>query len=327
MVAVRQYVTLLYRRTTFVLGLASVFVMAGLLIIAAHNESFLRNETSRHLAAGLGEALIIAVLLAVLVDPVVQHKFATEWGRDLYWAIFSPQAPQEFRDALQALAAPAGYIQSCEYELVFRYPKDGADTFLEVDWQVSLWGVTLERRGFQISDPVFVVSRHDGTPSRYTHWSFRSEGADSVDYNETELTALGVMSIDGSGRTILHQQKIPGVGKVGFSRSYWSERKLHTSRWRADFLPMFQPRIALKQTITLKGEPISELEFSVTQLGRDSMPLVETTRPDGTIELKCTLDSVAFPGQATLVSWKPSVTSERRVELPSEQVEAKTGSE
>jgi hypothetical protein len=123
------------RRRTFILGLAAVFAVACALQVVAHTTVLWGpdNQEAHQLAAGFGDAFLIAVVLAILVDPVAQHKFATEWGRDLFWTIFSPKAPQEFKDAVQAIAAPLGYISHCRYELEFKDPKDGADGFFELE--------------------------------------------------------------------------------------------------------------------------------------------------------------------------------------------------
>lgn len=319
MLALRQYLSLTRRRPKFIFGLLLVFVLSCACLVVAHTGVAFQDgdhDSLRELSGGFGEALIISVVLACLVDPLAQHQFASEWGRDLYWAIFSPRAPQEFRDALQALAAPSGYMNSCSYEVIFSYPSDGSRDYFEIDWQISLAGVTLDRHGFKIQDSVFVVSRHDGSPSRYTRWTFQSEDSIRVAYNEEELVSLAAISIDSSGRTVLDQSKLPGTAKVPFGKKYWSERHLKTSRWRADYLPMFQPRIALQQVITIKGDPVSDLDFSVTQLGRETVDLVEMVRPDGKTQLECRFDSVAFPGQASLISWKPRTGVPGLLELP-----------
>jgi hypothetical protein len=155
---------------------------------------------------------------------------------------------------------------------------------------------------------VFVVARHDGTPSTYTLWSFQSKDSHRASFDEVELKSLGAMSFDESGRTILDQDKLPGVERVGFGQEYMPERHLLTSRFLADFLPLFQPRIVLRQTVIIKGPAVADLEFSVTQLGGTQAPLHKHMRADGQVELRCEINEVAFPGQASLLSWKPKAT-------------------
>jgi hypothetical protein len=310
LVALRQYMALVHRRPMFFMGIMAVAALGLLCEVAAHTNLIWApsDEAFRQLANGFGDAFIIAAVLAILVDPVVQHQFASEWGRDLYWSIFSPNAPPEFRDALQALAAPVAFISRCQYELRFMYPADRDEGFFELDWRISVAGETLDRRGFRLADRVFVVPRHDGTPTSYTLWSFQSEDCDRVSHDEGDLKSLDAISVDGSGRAILDQSKIPDLERVAFRKKYWSERHLATSRWEADFLPLFQPRMVLRQTVIIKGEPVPELDFTVAQLGGTQAQFTKHRRADGQLELRCELKDVAFPGQASLLTWKPNAS-------------------
>jgi hypothetical protein len=303
----RKYLTLVHRRPKFAVGLIVVFVAGVLLELAgdtdlAHVPS---HDVYRQFLGSLGDALIVAAVLAALVDPIVQHQFASEWGRDLYWAIFSPNAPQEFRDGLQALAAPIAYISFCQYTLTFSYPAGGLDGFYELDWRIMLRGEVLDRRGYLLADRVFVVPRHDGSPTDYCLWRFDSDDRDPVIYDEGELKTMGALSIDVSGRTVLDQAKIDGIERVPFKRKYSSERHLLTSRWPADYIPLFQPRIVLRQVIVIRGAPVSELEFTVAKLGGAQAGFTTRYRENGEVELRCELGDVSFPGQATLLTWKP----------------------
>jgi hypothetical protein len=287
--------------------LITVFV-AGVLLEVAGNTDLAHvssHDVYRQLLGSFGDTLIVAAVLATLVDPIVQHQFASEWGRDLYWAIFSPNAPQEFRDGLQALAAPTAYISWCQYTLTFSYPADGLDGFYEVDWRIALKGEALNRRGYRLTDRVFVIPRHDGSPTDYRLWRFDSEDSDPVLYDAGELAAMAALSVDRSGRTVLDQAKITGVERVPFKKRYSSERHLLTSRWAADYIPLFQPRIVLRQVIVLRGAPVSELEFTVAQLGGAQVSFTTRHREKGEVELRCELSDVSFPGQATLLTWKP----------------------
>lgn len=303
-----RYLALMRHRRTFVAGLLAVFALASVCQVVAHTTLIWGsgNQSARELASGFGDAFIVAVVVAMLADPVIQHRFATEWGRDLYWAIFSPNAPPEFRNALQGLAAPPAYIESCSWEFEFKYPDSGKE-FFEVDFGIWITGVALDRRGFRIADRLFLVPRHDGTPSSYTLWSFQSDSSDRVAYRETKLKSLGAITVDNSSRTVLDQSLL-GVDSVGFAHKYHAERHVSTSRWIADYFPLFQARIVLRQTIVIRGEPVSKLDFSVTQLGGTQAEPIKTHEDgDAVPELHFKIDHVTFPGQASLLVWKPKV--------------------
>ena len=288
------------------MGLIAVFVVGVLLEIAGNTglAHIPEHNAYRQLVSSLGDALIVASVLGFLVDPVVQHQFASEWGRDLYWAIFSPNAPQKFRDSLQLLAAPTAFISWCQYTLTFSYPADGQKGFYDLDWRIMVRGEVLDRRGYRLADRVFVVPRHDGSATNYVLWRFDGDGA-PIFHDEGELRAMEALDVDPSGRTVLDQSKITDIEPVPFQKKYSSERHLLTSRWEADYLPLFQPRIVLQQGIVITGAPVSELEFTVAQLGGVQVGFTTRKRENGELELKCELNEVAFPGQATLLTWKP----------------------
>lgn len=307
----RQYLTLVRRRPGFLIGLLVLVALGALCEVLAYATVTGGSSESplRQLASGFGDAFIIAAVLAILVDPVVQHQFASEWGRDLYWAIFSPNAPQEFRDGLQALAAPVAFISRCQYELEFARPADNDKSYYEIEWHISVTAEVLDRRGFRLADRVFVVPRHDGRPTSYTQWRFQTDENFPITYDEDDLKSSGAISVDSSGRTVLDQAKLPGIDRTGFRRQYWSERHLATSRWAADYLPLFQPRIVLRQIIIVRGQAVRELDFTVAQLGGAQVDFTERVRSNGDPELRCELTDVSFPGQAALLTWKPKTVT------------------
>ena len=255
---------------------------------------------------------ITAFVLALLVDPAAQHKFATEWGRDLYWAIFSPTAPQEFREALQALAAPVGYISHCTYDIDFSDLGHQADMSLQLYAKVKLSGLTLDRRGFRPFDKVSVPSGHAGC-SRYCYWSLEGDDTGFEQYTETDMEALGAISQDEGGRAVLDQSLLrPERVRIPFQGGYKAERHVKMTFARWGYLPLAQDRIVLRQEVIIRGAAATDLHFSLVRLGNEQTPdcLKKETRPDGTIELHFENAKVAFPGQANVLSWRPKTAAE-----------------
>ncbi|WP_216897516.1 hypothetical protein [Nocardia alni] len=297
----RRYLALVKRRPIYQIQLSAVITFAIILLVIGRTH-FLWGPDE--LTNGFGEAFLIAGVLAGLVDPVVQAQFATDWGRDLYWAIFSPNAPLDFRDALQGLASPDGYLDRVKYELDFtRVDEPDTPGYLNVSWGIWTRGTVLDRRGYLMHGQVVVVSRHDGKPSQYVYWSFES-GDRKIAKDTAKLASSGALSVDSSGRTVLDQKKLRIDSGVPFQGNYAVERHIKTSRWMVDFLPLFQPRVALRQTIVIKGSAVPGLEFSVTQVGASNELTLSPDAEDQN-DLSCEITQVAFPGQTTLVQWKP----------------------
>lgn len=311
----QQYLALMRRRRSFVIGLGIVLLVAIVFEVVAHTNLVwgAGQEGERALAAGFGDAFVIAFVLALLVDPAAQHQFATEWGRDLYWAIFSPNAPQEFRDALQALAAPVGYISRCTYEMDSSYLSGGAGKGMQLYVRVKLSGVTLDRRGFRPSDKVSVPSGHEGVPSHYRYWSFEGDDTDREEYTEAEMQALGAVSQDEGGRTVLDQSLLlHEQTRVPFGGRYKAERHVEVTSARSGYFPLSQDRIILAQAVVIKGPAATDLDFTLAQLGIGNRQILghSEKRPDGNVELHFENPNVTFPGQASILSWKPKTTAE-----------------
>jgi len=310
----RQYLVLMGRRRPFAIGLGIVLILAVVCDVVAHTNLvwISGQESERSLAGSLGDALLIAFILALLVDPAAQHKFATEWGRDLYWAIFSPDSPQEFRDALQALAAPVGYISHCTYEIDFNHSSQGRDICLQVCARVRLSGVTLDRRGFRPADKVSITSGLEGAQSRYCYWSFEGDDTPREEYTEEEMEALRAVSQDQGGRTVLDQSLLTAERtRIPFRGKYKAERHVKYTFARSGHLPLSQDRIVLHQVVVIKGTATTDLHFTLVRLGSGQIPDSPETRkrPDGKIELHFENGKVAFPGQASILSWRPKPRS------------------
>jgi hypothetical protein len=305
---VGEYLTSVRRRSSFLIEIIIIFGVGAALVYAAKCVLRPDDEPWQGLCGGIGDALIVAAVVALLVDPVAQTQFAKEWGRDLYWAIFSPQAPDGFRDALEKLAAPDAYIEKCTHEFTMSREDPHSDV-LTIHWKISIYGRALQRGKLKWNDQVFVVRRHDGRPSTYTYWSFQVEGKDKVEFNEEQLKIVAVRD-EQSGRCVLDQSKLEGVDPVPFGRQFWSDRHVVTTRRTNDYLTLFQPKIVLHQRIIVRGEAASEFEFYVTQLGGrvsddGEIRFQHETLQGDLQQQSCDLNNiVAFPGQTTMLFWR-----------------------
>jgi hypothetical protein len=73
--AFRKYLTLVHRRPTFAVGLIAVFVVGVQLEIAGNTDlaHVSSHDAYRQFLSSFGDALIVAAVLAALVDPIVQQ--------------------------------------------------------------------------------------------------------------------------------------------------------------------------------------------------------------------------------------------------------------
>ena len=127
------------------------------------------------------------------------------------------------------------------------------------------------------------------------------------------MEALRAVSQDQGGRTVLDQSLlIAERTRIPFRGKYKAERHISYTFARSGYLPLAQDRIVLKQIVVIKGPAITGLHFTLVRLGSGQIPDSPEIRkrPDGKIELYFENEKVAFPGQASILSWRPKTTEE-----------------
>ena len=182
---------------------------------------------------------------------------------------------------------------------------------LQLYARVKLSGVTLDRRGFRPSDRVSAPSSHEG--SHYCYWSFEGDATGREEYTEAEMEALGAVSQDEGGRTVLDQSLLlPERVRIPFHGRYKAERHVKLTFARSGYLPLSQDRIVLRQVVIIKGTAVADLYFTLVRLGNEQIPNCpkKETRPDGKVELHFENATVAFPGQTSILSWRPKTAAE-----------------
>ncbi len=289
----------------FLFGISVTALSGVALVIVGNTRVVWETENAwRQLMAGLGDALVIATVLALLVDPVAQIRFARRWGRDIFWAIFNPRAPETFRDALKDLAAPKGYFRACTYRFTMDWAEASKDV-LYVRLDVTLEATVLDPAGFNPNVVVRALMCHDGSPSRYVHWALRGEDVPSAEFVESELQAAGIQDQSPSGHTRLHQESLKYTGTVPQGKTYVVDRTLLMTRWACDYMPFWQGNVVLEQLVVVRGNAVLDLNFTVFQLAGPEMSKEEVKRPDGKTEIWFRLHEVSFPGQSSVLEWRP----------------------
>lgn len=248
--------------------------------------------------AALGDALIIAAVLSVVVEPYLRRRFTGEFGRDIFWAIFSPDAPPEFRKALQTQAQPDVYWLSC-YWVVNLSWVDGTREVLRVNVTVEATGKNLSRKGYMPDKPAWVLSTHDGKPSRYLRFRYKLQDSarPAIDLREPQIPPL--KSSDDGRWYFLESQVIPADMTVPYQSNFEITREIETTRRASDFFPLYHGYTALAQELRICGPAFADLKIA-------AFPFEENARQDETdlagsaAVFTC---GVTFPGQATVIVW------------------------
>lgn len=165
-----------------------------------------------------------------------------------------------------------------------RFTMDWADEsrdVLNVGLHVTVEATVLDPAGFNPSIIVRALMCHDGSPSRYVYWAFRGEDVQSAEFDESELSAQGIQVQSLNGHTDLHQEKLKYKGFVPQGKTYVVDRTILMTRWKVDYLPVYQGNVTLEQLVIVRGSAVPDLHCSVFQLAGPEMLREEEIRPDG----------------------------------------------
>jgi hypothetical protein len=130
-------------------------------------------KTAVDLLEGLGEALVIAALLAAVVDPYVKFRLGTEIGREIAKETLGEHLPIELRTALEKIQEIDLYLRGMTIDAVLE-PDPSHPGFL-------VWNTTIRyevenaswvKRGFehQVSIADSEAARADGKISEASHY-------------------------------------------------------------------------------------------------------------------------------------------------------------
>jgi hypothetical protein len=133
------------------LGLVTRFAVPYYLLLSdpAHNEN--SSKKLAEISEGLGEALIIAVILAGVVDPYIKFKLSNEIGREIAKETLGEHLPVQLRQALEAIHRIDLYL----YEMLIDIKIDA----VESRPSLMLWNSRIS----------FFLRNASWAPIEYTH--------------------------------------------------------------------------------------------------------------------------------------------------------------
>jgi hypothetical protein len=268
----------------------------------------------------LSEAFVIAVVVAVFADPIIQERFAEEWGERLFWAIFSRDAPGELKRAVGDLADLDYYEVRSEWRLRFdwapgsRRAAETGNRELDLVCSSERFIVRVDRRsGTAVPDcETGIIDRCDGKPSRFTKFEFKghAKGSSAVILSQAELDHCSKTSGPSNRLTLQPRDFLKDCG-LSHNESATVRVAMKTRVRDRHSIPLFSSRASLKNVIRIEGPPVSELSFSL--LRSRITEFDSRTQAQGKAEV-VTFESVdrdvSFPGHGIVVEWAPRARGE-----------------
>jgi hypothetical protein len=251
----------------------------------------------------VGEALVVAVVVSLVVEPRLLRYFGEELSSQTFWASFYSRAPDAYREAIKELAAKTDFAHAFNFVASF----DWADEERTVIRMTSEWTEHRENRGPR-PQPVQIYSFMYGSCIQGFDAKFKSCAVVCQELSlYTNLMDSGVLEeIQGSdGRVTLaqdreHQAPVfhapPGgrYTKITSAVSYFAT---------TGSVPYIVAGPVLQFSIQLRGTALPDLYFSIVHPGDALSPLLEGTGADLAAKGPIRIGGVFIEGQSVVLFW------------------------
>lgn len=273
----------------------------------------LNKDDTAKLVVAIGEAFLVALVLALVVDPYVKKRLMREGGYDLFWAAYSPDAPPELRQGLVALLKLRQYYRNVIITIEMEWKDASLRDALKLKICVVSCGVNLERRGFKPASKKWVLSSPHGGESSYDLWglSVPSVGQHIVltkDDFERAMDGGPIAERAEDGTLFICEERMQIEFSIPFEAEFVTERRATVFRAADDAFPIVHPGPALVGELRVVGSAEPDLNYDAFHAGLLPGTADWKALPNGGRVFP--FGSMTFPGQVTMLSWrlkKPSV--------------------
>lgn len=260
--------------------------------------------SARQLATPLGQTLLIASLLALTVDRHLKKRFRDEIGRDLYWTIFRKNSPPAYEHELQRFFETTDRVVThSDWRIRLKVIGD-SDEKVQLDVNLQASGANISGKAIGGMDQLYLpcLERGASQVNRYEFFpdpprphtqtdEFKHDDLESV----KETTRDGTVLYDLSG--LESRVSIPSGEGFRFQLEASIVRRL------TDIYRLVARSPHLGQRVTLEGPALKDLDIEVWR--GDWVLQPETEESD---EITYKLEDMLWPGQATMLSWRPKGT-------------------
>jgi hypothetical protein len=282
-----------------IIGLFSVAAVA-LLTSSALIKS---PEIFQKLAQSVGEALVVAVVVSLAVEPRLLRFFGEEIASQTFWSSFYSRAPDSYREAIKELASAERFTIYIEWRLVFDWVDDEK---LKIKLSVTS-NNHAENRGSRpqgLQPRLFVYeSMFPELPTKFDGYTTVCEAsAFSSDLIRDESVRIEHAE---DGRLMVLAASEHPYFYVPPGQRYTTMTAATTYVGPTGHFPLVMVNPTLRCTVRLSGTALPELYLSIMHPDLGSVAtLVEG--PGRELSAKADIDvgAVSITGQAILLSWK-----------------------
>jgi len=251
----------------------------------------------------VGEALIVAVVVSLVVEPRLLRYFGEELSSQTFWASFYSRAPDAYREAIKELAAKTDFAHAFNFMLSF----DWADDEKTVVKMTCEWTEHRENRSpkpLPLEINAFVPeSCVQGFKAEFVSCIIVCQEL-SLYANLMDAGVLKVVHGDEGRLTMIHDESRAPLFKVPSGARYTKITSAVTYFGPIGFMAYVTVGPTLQVGIQLCGSALADLYFSIVHPGHGVSPILEGMGTDLAVDGIRRIGGVFIEGQSVVLSWK-----------------------
>jgi hypothetical protein len=273
------------------------------------SSAVLQTGWSHNLTQSIADAALVAIVVALLVEPRMLRKFGDEIAEQTFWSAFFSQAPPRYRNAIRELAAEHQFTTASHWRLIFDWEGDQHE-IVKLSIQCDNHRENRSTKPFSITKVYSSVFGSRLQPAIYNAYRISSDNPAS----EADLLLDNYVQAEQArdGRLVIEADTKTPVFTIPANRQCNIHTEYVTYVDNVGFYPLTVTRPTLSFTIQFKGTALPDLFFAIIHpAGGSIRTLREGIGTDLANEGPIPVGQVFLTGAAVLVTWKwqPSTTS------------------
>jgi len=263
------------------------------------------------LSRAVGEALVVAVVVALAVEPRLLRYFGNEIVSQTFWNAFYSRAPEAYKEAIKELASADKFADHARWKISLDWANEERSVIsLTVDYTNFLKNYSSKPHALQPYAFVY-DSLFSDFPTEVHHYQTICQ--DSAFDSDLIKDGYAQVSHAPDGRLLLtpKSDSQQPYFRVPAGQRYTIKTKVTTYTGASGHFPLAVVRPTLQFTVQLEGAALSDIYLSLVNPGSGSVrPVVEGAGKDMAKKGVIPVPGVFLTGQAVLLSWKSNDRTE-----------------
>ena len=249
----------------------------------------------------IAEALLVATVVSLVVEPFAHARFATHIAEEVLWAQSSPDAPAGHRAQVQALMNQRVFYQTVNWDFEFS-PDPKREDLVQLTIKVATNAITYAPEGYRPEGTRYLLASSDGRQSEYLEYLFSAgpglnvhltpdRGRDIGPYIEPRADG-GIIFDEGHA----FSSRIP-TRAVRAGDTFSITRCVRVFRHRRGFFPLANLHSVEEANVFIHGPVADSLRFRCLDAVTGDVVEVTPNRSDALHSLSA--------GSMIIVSWAP----------------------